>query len=360
MVIALATAIAAMKHTKSALKSNGPLLILIGSFLMLFAFQILSPVVSADVLRTTSTRFTRMRAATATNIRVTFTVPVGNTGTEDSLRVSFPDAYTVATSGITTDTASCGATALPGTLSATGSNTNGSKNITISGVTNLTASTAYCVDIARATNDPVTNPAAGEYILTVATRDSGSTVIDSTRTAARVISDDQIVVSASVPPNFNFVIDSNTTAFTDELLPTLVRQTTARTVTINTNATQGWITWARDSNTGLTSAAAGYTIASTTPGTAATLTAGTDGYVLGVEATDASGGGTVTVTTAYQGTAANNNGSGLDTNFRQIASSTGTANGDVLTLRGKATVTSVTPAGTDYTDTWTIIGAGSY
>ena len=350
-----------MKHTKSALKHNQSLLIIIGALLLLFAFQMFGSVVSAAVLGTTSVRFNRMKAATASPLRVTFTVPAGNTGTEASERISFPDAFTVATSTITTNTASCGATALPGTLTATGSNTNGSKSITITGVTNLSASTSYCVDIDRtATNDPVTNPSAGEYILTVATRDGGGTTIDSNRTAARVISDDQIVVSASVPPNFNFVLDSNTTVFTDELLPTLVRQTTARTVTINTNATQGWITWARDTNTGLNSAAAGYTIASTTPGTAATLAAGSDGYVLGVEATDAGGGGTVTVTPAYQGTGANDNGSGLDTAFRQIASSTGTANGDVLTLRGKATVTNVTPAGTDYTDTWTIIGAGSY
>lgn len=330
---------------------------------------VLASIVSSGVLPAgaasltgTSIRFNRMSASTASTFRLTFTVPAGNTGTEDDVRVSFPDSYTVATSSLTSDTASCGATGLPGTLSVAGDNTVSQKNITISGVTNLSATTTYCVDIGRtSTNDPITNPTTGIYSLTVSTRDSGDAVIDSTVIGSRVISNDQIVVSAIVPPSFNFVLDANTTSFASNLDTGDVIFTTPRTLTITTNATQGWIAWARDSNTGLSSAAAGYTIASTTPGTGATLSSGTDGYVLGVEATtDASGGGTVSVTSAYSGTAGDDDGSGLDANFRQIASANGTANGDVLTLIGKASIGTMTPAGVDYTDTWTIIGAGSF
>ena len=350
-----------MKHTKSPPKQIRSILAIFGALLVLGVMQVMTATVHAASLTSTSIRFNRMRASTATTFRLTFTVPAGNSATEDSLRIGFPDSYTVATSSLTSSVGSCGATGLPGTLSVTGNNTNGQKNITISGVTNLSASTSYCVDIDRtATNDPITNPAAGQYTVTITTRDSGAATIDDSRITARVISDDQIVVSAAVPPVFNFVIDANTTSFVADLDPGAVTQTTARTVTINSNATEGWIAWARDSNTGLTSAVAGYTIASTTPGTGATLVNGTEGYVLGVEATDAGGGGTVTVIAAYQGTAVNNNGSGLDTAYRQIASSDGTANGDVLTLRGKAAVSNVTPAGNDYTDTWTVIGAGSF
>lgn len=317
--------------------------------------------VDAAGLVATNIRFNRMRASTATTFRLTFTVPSGNVGTEDDVRIGFPDAYTVATSSLTATAVSCGATSLPGTLVATGSNTGGSKNITISGVTNLTATTTYCVDIGRtSTNDPITNPTAGIYSVSVATRDSGDVTIDSTVIGARVIADDQIVVSAVVPPSFNFVLDSNTTSFVSNLDSGSIIHTTPRTVTITTNATGGWITWGRDSNTGLNSAAAGHTIASTTPGTAATLATNVEGYVLGVAATDAGGGGTVTVVPAYAGGGADNNGSGLDTTLRQIASANGTANGDVLTLRGKAGINAFTPAGVDYTDTWTIIGAGSF
>jgi hypothetical protein len=317
--------------------------------------------VSAAGLSGTSIRFNRMKAATATTFRLTFTVPTGNTGTEDNIIITFPDAYTIATSGLTATASSCGATSLPGTLTATGSNTSSAKSIIIGGVTNLTATTTYCVDVDKtSTNDPVTNASAGLYALGVRTRTSGNADIDTTTIAARVISDDQIVVTAVVPPSFNFVLDANATTFSTALDSATVVQTNARTVTITTNATQGWIAWAKDSNTGLTSAAAGKTIASTTPGTAATLAAGTEGYVLGVDKTDAVGGGTVTVTAAYAGTSGDSNGSGLDPAYRQIAGANGTANGDVLTLYGKAAINALTPAGVDYTDTWTVIGAGSF
>ncbi len=317
--------------------------------------------IDAAGLTGTSIRFNRMRATSPSTFRLAFTVPAGNVGDEASVRIGFPDAYTIATSGLVATAVSCGATSLPGTLSAAGSNTDGSKNITISGVTNLSATTTYCVDIDRtSTNDPVTNPTAGLYALIVETQTAGSAQIDHTVIGVRTIADDQIVVSAVVPPSFNFVLDDNTTSFVSALDSGAVIQTTPRTVTITTNATQGWVAWARDSNVGLTSAAAGKTINSTTPGTAATLVPNSEGYLLGVVATDAGGGGAVTVATAYAGGAADNNGSGLDTTFRQIASANGTANGDVLTLRGKASINTMTPAGIDYTDTWTIIGAGSF
>ncbi len=336
---------------------------LAAALVFLFASVVSSGVLQVDAasLTSTSIRFNRMSATTDTTFRLTFTVPAGNTGTEDDVRIGFPDDYTVATASLTANTASCGATALPGTLVVTGSDTTSSKNITISGVTNLSAATTYCVDIDRtSTNDPITNPGTGLYAVTVATRDSGDAVIDSATIGARVISNDQIVVSAVVPPSFNFVLDGNITAFASNLESGDVIFTNPRTVTITTNATQGWIAWARSSNTGLSSAAAGYTIASTTPGTGTTLTPGTEGYVLGVEATDAALGGTVTVEPAYVGDAGDDDGSGLDTDFRQIASANGTANGDVLTLLGKAAIAALTPAGVDYTDTWTIIGAGSF
>ena len=328
-------------------------------------YGVFSGTVFGASLTNTSVRLDRMKAATPTTVRLVFTVPAGNASTEASLTIGLPDGFIVATSGQTSATATCatqtGATALPGTLVATGNNTNGTKGLSISGVTNLTASTAYCVDFTK--TDAVTTPAIGEYVATVSTFTSGPVLIDSTSVATRVVTDDQVVVSATVAPTFNFVLDANTTSFTANLDSSLVRQTTGRTITVTTNATNGWIAWAKDLNTGLTSAAAAKTIASTTPGTGATLVAGTEGYVVSTEVTsDAAGGGTVSIPAAYQGTGANANGSGLDTTFRQVASSTGTAGaaGDVVTIRGKAAISGSTPAATDYTDTWTIIGAGTF
>lgn len=320
--------------------------------------------VSAASLTATTVRLDRMKASTATTLRVVFTVPAGNSQTEEKLKISLPDNFVVNTTvaNWSTDTASCGATALPGTFTKTASDTGGSKHLTLSGVTNLTASTSYCVDLTAGAGSPLTSTgSAGQYVATVETQTSGAATIDSTSVALRVITDDQIVVSAAVPPSFNFVLDANTTSFTANLDASNVRQTTERTATITTNAAGGWIAWAKDLNTGLTSAAASKTIASTTPGTGATLASGTEGYVLGVDKTDQAGGCTLTVTAAYQGTSANDNGSGLDTAYRQIANcATGTANGDVLKLYGKAAVSGTTPAATDYTDTWTVIGAATF
>lgn len=336
--------------------------LLIAVVLLLFSvFQLFAARVNAASLTSTHIMFHRMMAATATTFSLVFTVPSGNSGSEASIRIEFPDSYTVATTGITAGGTGCSATTVPGTLAATGSNTPGSKNISITGVTDLSASATYCVTVDRtSTNDPITNPAAGPYSITISTRTGADALIDSATIGARVITNDQIAVSAVVPPSFNFVLDGNSTAFTANLDSGSVQQTQERTVTISTNASTGWIAWAKGANTGLTSAAAGHTIPAITPGTGANLTAGAEGYVLGVDSTDAGGGGTVSVTAAYQGTDSNNNGSGLDTTYRQIASSNGTANGDVLQLYGKASIAGQTPAANDYSDTWTVIGAGSF
>lgn len=320
---------------------------------------------NAASLSNTYVRLNRMSATTASSVRVVFRVPAGNATTEDSLVVSFPDSFTIATSGQTSNTATCatetGATALPGTLTVTGNNTNGTKALTVTGVTNLSASTTYCVDLTKA--DAVTNPAAGQYTLTVATQASAVNV-DTASAAVRVISDDQVVVSAVVPASFNFVLDANTTSFTTNLDSASVVSTTGRTVTITTNAASGWITWVSDSNQGLTSAIASKTIntTGTVDGSASTLSAGTEGYVLDVNLTsDAAGGGTVSVAGEYNGAGANDGGT-LSASFQPAASSNGTAGGagDVLTFVGKAAIAGDTPAAGDYTDTWTIIGAGTY
>ncbi len=326
--------------------------------------SIFASTTSAATLTTSFIRLNRLKAAQTTSVRVVFRT-VGAGATTVAVNFNGADSTTwTGSSGVVNGTqtaagtAGCdaSATALPGTLSASGS----SGTVTITGVTALSATTTYCVDLTSAT--AVTNasssggPASnGEYHPTITV---GS---DSTTVAVRTIADDSVVVSATVPPSFNFVISANTTSFTTNLASGSVVQTTGITVTATTNAANGWIAWAKDTNTGLTSAAASKTIASTTPGSSATLSSGTEGYVLSAEVTtDAAGGGTVSIPAAYQGTAGNNVGSGLDTTLRQIASANGTSTGDVVTLRGKAAISGATPAATDYTDTWTIIGAASF
>jgi hypothetical protein len=111
-------------------------------------------------------------------------------------------------------------------------------------------------------------------------------------------------------------------------------------------------------NTGLASATASSTIASTTPGTNSTLIAGTAGYNTGVTSTQASGTGTIGVAAPFVGGAST--GGGLDTTLRTLASSNGTAGNAVLTLTNNVAIDSITPAATDYTDTITVVGAGLF
>jgi hypothetical protein len=117
--------------------------------------------------------------------------------------------------------------------------------------------------------------------------------------------------------------------------------------------------WAKDLNTGLTSATASSTIASRTPGTNSTLTSGTNGYNTGLTSSQVGGGGTITVDAAFVGTAAGQGG-GLDTSLRTLASSNGTADTAVLTLKNNVSISPTQAAASDYTDTITVIGAGLF
>lgn len=336
------------------LKSVILLLVLVLSNLILGA-----GVATAAPLTQTYIRLTRMKAGQQSSVRLVFkTASAG--ATTASINFNGADTTTwTGSSGLvnaaqTISSATCaaetGATALPGgSLAASGSGS----TISITNITALAATTAYCVDLTS--TSAVTDATANEYhpLITV-----GS---DTLTTALRTVSNDQIVVSGTVLPTFNMVLSGNTDPFPANLSPASVGVTTGRTVTVNTNAKNGWFAWAFDSSTGLSSASASHTIPSTTPGTGATLSAGTaEGFVFGITSvTQGSGGGTTSAVAAYSSNGTTT-GSGLDGTLRQIASSNGTANGAVLSVKELAAITSTTQPATDYTDTITIVGAGNF
>ncbi len=317
--------------------------------------------VYAGQLTNSYVRMSRMKTGQGTDLRIVFKTSATN-GTENKFRLTVTSGFTVNTTQ-TVSSAGCatetGATALPGTLSAAGDNS--AKTITISGTSDLAVSTSYCVDLTSTT--ALTNPAAGGYNGTLDTLTSASAVIDTRDVGLRIVTDDQIVVTAVVPPIFNFALSGYTDTFSTTLDPTAVVSTSGRTATVTTNASKGWIAWVKDSNQGLSSASAPYNIAtsgSPNDATPATLTAGTEGYVLDVDlTTDATGGGTVTLAGEYNGTTTAAGGA-LNATFLPIASANGTASGDVLTLIERAAIAGNTPAGTDYTDTLTVVAAGNF
>ena len=71
------------------------------------------------------------------------------------------------------------------------------------------------------------------------------------------------------------------------------------------------------------------------------------------------GTGTVTLDPAYDGTSTKLGV--LDSqNFRPIASANGNTTGDVIAVLERASIKANTPAGNDYTDTISFIGAGNF
>lgn len=314
-------------------------------------FIVLSGSASAAALSEVLVRFDRMKASTATT--GTVCAQAANAG-QTSVTVSFPAGYTVSTTTgdwatSTTNLAwPAGASAWP-SIGATASSAVGQDVTWSSGA--LVAATLYCFNWTNSA--ALTTASAGTYTGTIATNVDSATTF-----ATATIADDQIVVTASVAPSFTFALSANSDNLGALTSGAVASSPTPRTATVNTNAKNGWYVWARDTNTGLTSASAAKTIASTTPGTNSTLSAGTEGYNTGVTQSQTGGSGTITVATAFVGGAAT--GGGLDSTLRTLASSNGTANNAVLTLTNNAAISSITPAASDYTDTITVVGAGLF
>ena len=316
-------------------------------------------------------RFDRLTATTTTGGRVC--AKPATASTEASVQVTFPttsgtDYVVNATAGnwtVTTTGLDTGQTAWLGI----GTATNVTGKVVTFPSTDLVVGTLYCFNFAAV--NTLTTSSAGAAETTqgnILTRTSTPTNIDQTIYSQSIITNDQIVVTAVVPPSFTFVLSGNTDSFTTNLSTSAVVSTSGRNVTITTNAPNGWIVWARDLNDSagrgaLNSVTAGnYKIDGTTAAGAAshTLSVGTEDYGLGTTiTTDAGGGGTVTLDAAYDGTGVK--AGTLDpTQFRPIASANGTANGDILSLVERATIAGQTPAANDYTDTLTVVGAGRF
>lgn len=306
-------------------------------------------------------RYDRMKTSTATNVRVL--IRPATTAVENKLRITFPAGFTVGaatvnTTGVTVD---AGVTAMPGTLTVA----NAGQVITVSGITDLTVGTTYGVNIATGITTP---GSANAYDVIVASLTSADAIIDSTTVTTRVITDDQIVVSASVGATFTFALSANV-ANIGALDSGSVSASSPVTATITTNAASGWYLWARDANNNgsgrgsLQSTASGARIAgSAAPGTAsAVLSAGTEGYGMGATVTHNAGTGTPSVTAAYDG-ATNKVGTLDPTQHRLVSSSNGTATGtgDVTSLIFRASISTSTSPASDYSDIVTVVAAGSF
>ena len=313
--------------------------------------------------------------ATEADVKITFPTDQAAGGTNFVVNATAAN-WTVDTTNLPTEPGSTGpsvgATAWPGIGTATA----------VSGHTvtfpsaDLTAGTLYCFHISGTNTLTNSTAASGNNIIsaTVFTEATGPTTINQTNWSTSVISDDQIVVSAVVPPSFSISLSGNTDPFTQNLDPATIISTAGRTVSITTNAVGGWIAWVKDSQQGLYSASAAYKINTSGVIDAAptTLVANgtTEGYGLAVNLTTANVGGCTNVIDpeykpGVSGTDLDKVGT-LSANFQPIATCTrqsagpGTSDGDVLTLIERATIRGGTPAGSDYSDILTVVGAGNF
>jgi hypothetical protein len=228
--------------------------------------------------------------------------------------------------------------------------------------TDLTVGTFYCFNWTNAAAVSVKSASGSDLPGTVETRTNVPAQIDISTYATAALAaspGDQITVTATVPQTFNFALNANTDALGTLSTGSVSSSPSPRTATLNTNAKNGWNIWAKDANTGLNSASAGYTIASTTPGSNSTLVAGTEGYNMGVTSAQTGGTGTITVAAPFVGGSAGKGG-GLNTALATVATSNGTANNAVLTLTNNAAINGTTPAASDYQDIITLTAAGLF
>lgn len=346
-----------MQHIKSSVVSRYSKKVAIAVVAVVVSCFTIQPAHAAD-LTSVMVRFDRMQTSTATT--GTVCAKPASTATEADVQVTFPTSYTLGTAANftvgTTNTAwPTGATAWPSIATAT--------NVTGQVVTfpsgDLTAGTLYCFNWVNSAAVTVKSSATSSNAGTVATRTSVPGVIDTSSYSTASVSSDQITVTATVPTIFSFAINNSSDALGALSTASVTTSPTPRTATLSTNAKNGWSVWAKDANTGLTSTSASATIASTTPGTNSTLSAGTAGYNTGITSTQTGGSGSITVATPFVGTGAGQGG-GLDTSLRPLASSNGTADTAVLTLKNNVAISNTTAAASDYTDTITVIGAGLF
>lgn len=327
---------------------------------LLVPFLFVSTGVHAAAFSRLYVRIDRMSAATATGGMVCVTP--ATTATEASVQVTFPSDFSLNTTAAnwttTTTNLPNGTIAWPGI--GTASSVSGQTVTFPSG--DLTVGTAYCFNFA-ATSTLTTGTAGNNKLGSVTTRTSVPATIDSSSYATAIVSNDQIVVTATVPATFSFSLSSNTDSL--GTLSTTASSSAGATATVATNAPGGWIAWVKSANAGLNSVSTGASIPTAgTVDNAPTDLASATGYVLDVDMTT-DGGGTGTMTQVanwgaeYAG-ANTTSGGTLSTTFQPIAASNGTTDGDVMTLIERAKIPATQAAASDYTDTLTVVAAGRF
>lgn len=280
-----------------------------------------------------------------------------------------------------------GGTAMPITTATQATSVSG-KVVTWAITGNLTVGTLYCFNWTNSVAALKTGSAgaaiSGGNFGSVQTLDTGNAVKDQSYWGATLVTagNDQVTVTGQVVPYFTMVLSGITDNWSAPLATGSVNTSTGRSITVDTNALNGWYIWARGTNsrtvtggdTGVTgnlhgalrSTTAAYSMGNNTtngllaPNAKHAFVAGTEDYGLAVTLGAQTSGGARTLDPAYNGTTAGEAGIVDVGQFRPIVASAGFAQASIVNIKMVATVSVTTPPATDYTDIMIYTGAGQF
>lgn len=235
--------------------------------------------------------------------------------------------------------------------------------------TAMTNGTQYCFTFSATST--LSNPTGAATNLTgsIQTQTSGGAALETVNYALAIVSNDQISVTATVPPTFSFSLSGNTAALGTLATSGNPTTATAITATISTNAQNGWVAWVKNTNANSalisSSTSDGICLGANYPTcTGAAFTTGVGNVhslsgAAGYGVSGAAGTGSPTIATEYAGSSTSF-GSLDSTKFEKIASNTAPASGNTFTLTVGAEASPTNKAATDYADTITLSGAGQF
>jgi len=329
--------------------------------------------VNAASLSTLSDTMSRLKVSEDSNHTIVFTTPSGVEAGQNFI-ITFPSDFSTTSVDYTdidilddatpltlagTPSGSTWGAAFGGTGNRTLTVTSGTGTISTSSVITVTIGTnASGGD--QAINNPTTN---GTKVITLAVDNSGTANDDSGSIAIVIVTDDQVVLSATVDPSITFSLSANTSGF-GTLLPGVVDTAgTVITLSVGTNGNGGYIITVRDagngSNPGLYSVAASSIIGSADSSYNATadLSSAPTGY--GMQAACTAGCTTGTDVNSDYRQGSDVVGAFTIANKNVVTYSSATSSDHTITNTYKAKSSASTKAGT-YTDTLTYIATATF
>ncbi|MFC2145053.1 hypothetical protein ACFLQQ_01855 [Actinomycetota bacterium] len=334
------------------MRSKKMLIMVLVILVALLLVMLPTSVAWAASLSKMSDELSTIKASTAANHTIKFRISTG-VALDSTITITFPAGFAMGTIESGDIDLSHGATTgaeTEETLAAAASTTEWGAavsgqvlTLTAPGSSGAIAANDYViVEIgtnASGGSNQITNPTAGTHQV-----DIGGSFGDTGSLAVVIVDDNQVAVTGTVLPTLSFSLSANTAAFGNLSSASVATAGTDITLTMSTNGTNGYTVTVKDegdaSDPGLWSAAADNLIASAT----AALSAGTEGY--GIQA---SGSG-ATIDSVYDKTG--NDVGALSRIAQTLATNTGPADGDTVTVTHKAAISNITEP-EDYVDTIT-------